>query len=298
MPTKKIILDNAYVSWQTAIKYCDAILDGRSTLLNRKNFVSSLQNAVELFIKQIMLNNTDYRVAEVRNVAVDGTPAKDYYASTDLNSYFENVPEEHLKKFYSIDFNRIITIHKEVLRGYLKNGQTFKTQLSLLTKLRNNETHFYIKPKQFLSESEFVVLYNFMIDFYDIIQFYDLLPYWGDSPSEYEHLEFKRQKISSFSYVEAAKNSKLVKELSCAASELTFGSFPGETAYSITDAIISCAKTDFSNHFNEAWEYMEVLDQYGLIEIQCVEYEVDNDHPEFYYDTKSIEHDYFINIKI
>lgn len=298
MPTRRILLDNAYISWQMAIKYCDAILAGRSTLLNRKFFVSNLQNAIELFIKQIMLDNTDYRVSEIKNCAIDGIPAKDYYTSTNLNDYFESLPKKQLNKFRSIEFRKLIEIHKEILNDYLGDEHTLKPQLSLLTKLRNSETHFNIESEQFLLENEFAYLYNFMIDFYGIMKYYNLLPYWGKSPSEYKHLEFKRQVISDFSYVEAAKRSELVKKLACIANESTFETFPGETAYSITDAIISCSNTDFNNQFNEAWEYIQVLDEYGLIQIETTEYEVENYNLDCHLEEIRIEQSFFINVKI
>ena len=49
-----------------AIRYCDYILEGKATLEYRKHFVSVLHNSVELFIKQLMLNNTDYRVIQLK----------------------------------------------------------------------------------------------------------------------------------------------------------------------------------------------------------------------------------------
>lgn len=49
---KHILRDNALEAWAMAIKYCEAILEGKATLEYRKHFVSSLHNAVELFIKQ------------------------------------------------------------------------------------------------------------------------------------------------------------------------------------------------------------------------------------------------------
>lgn len=298
MSVKKILLDNAYSAWQIAIKYSKAILEGRPTLLNRKNFVSSLQNAVELFIKQIMLDRNDYRVAEIRNGSFDGMPAREYYTSTDLNDYFKNISEEHLKKFYSIEFKKIIDIHRQVLSDHLEENQSFKHQLSLLSKLRNDETHFYITPEHFLSEDEFLELYNFMIDFYDIIEQFEMLPYWGESPSEYEHLECSHKKLTHFSYIEAIRNSKLVQKLAIAADQLVFCGFPGDTAYSITFAIVSCSDMDFSNQFDDARDYIEALDQCGLIRIECVEVEVENTHPEYGWDNTRTEQRFYIIIDI
>lgn len=48
---KHILIDNALEAWAMAIQYCNYILDGKATLQYRKQFVSSLHNAVELFMK-------------------------------------------------------------------------------------------------------------------------------------------------------------------------------------------------------------------------------------------------------
>ena len=81
MTKKKILLDNAYESWMDATEYATMILDGVSTLGYKKKFVASLHNAVELFIKQIMLDSCDYRVAIIKksnNISADGQPLKDF----------------------------------------------------------------------------------------------------------------------------------------------------------------------------------------------------------------------------
>ena len=58
----QILQNNALEAWAMSIRYCDYILEGKATLEYRKHFVSALYNTVELFVKQLMLNNTDYRV--------------------------------------------------------------------------------------------------------------------------------------------------------------------------------------------------------------------------------------------
>ena len=41
--------------------------------------MSVLHNAVELFVKQLMLNNTDYRVTQLKKGCnPDGQPARDF----------------------------------------------------------------------------------------------------------------------------------------------------------------------------------------------------------------------------
>lgn len=61
----QILQNNAIEAWAMAIRHCDYILEGKATLEYRKHFVSVFHNSVELFIKQLMLNNTDYRVTQL-----------------------------------------------------------------------------------------------------------------------------------------------------------------------------------------------------------------------------------------
>lgn len=62
----QILLNNAYEAWKSAIYYHDRIEKGFTTLEFQKGFVSSLHNSVELFLKQIMLDNKDHDVATLR----------------------------------------------------------------------------------------------------------------------------------------------------------------------------------------------------------------------------------------
>ncbi len=61
----QILLDNAVDSWIQAIKNVDEIKNGLVTLKYKKAFISNLHNAVELFLKQIMLNQNDYSVVRI-----------------------------------------------------------------------------------------------------------------------------------------------------------------------------------------------------------------------------------------
>ena len=69
--TSGILLNNAYESWALAVKTAHEIMSGMVTLQKRKQFVSSLHNAVELFLKQIMINKGDHRVATVKANKLD-----------------------------------------------------------------------------------------------------------------------------------------------------------------------------------------------------------------------------------
>lgn len=277
---KKILLDNALVAWANAIRYCDQILAGKITLEVRKNFVSSLHNAVELFFKQIMLDNCDYRVATPRRIDAVGEPAKSFFAATDLNAYFENLDSDTRNKFASIEFSSFFDMHKGLLSGFFQPGDSFKEELQLINKLRNNETHFYIGRDEYLTEIEFLKLYNFMTVFYQVLHEYDLLPFWGDGGDEHKKLYFERTPLPSFSYTDAVRTSPMTKAIELAANDLVFVDYAPFTVYEMACAISSRVPDYVDNQFDELWAYVEILDQLKMIElVQTVDYEEDN--PEY-----------------
>ena len=71
-------------------------------------------------------------------------PARDFYNSKDLNAYFSSLDEQTMKKFFSIEFNKIVDITNELFSEYYdQNGDTsVKSALSLLNRLRNCECIF------------------------------------------------------------------------------------------------------------------------------------------------------------
>ena len=268
---KKILLENALESWASAIYYCDEIIAGKATLANKKHFVNSLQNAIELFVKQQMLNVTDYRVAEVKHCDSNGQPLKDYLSSTDLNQYFCNISTKDRDKFVSISFNDIIVIQKELFSEFYGDKGTYITaELKTLKKLRNNETHFYISDIDFMSDKEFQDLHNMMIVFYEILQEYDLLPYWGEAYAEYKKFKFNRKSLTNFSYERQLKNSAFVKSLKeNIEKELFFNNYRNES-YSITEDIVYCSDKYSESDFNEIWAYIEMLMKYNMFKIEEV----------------------------
>ena len=169
---KPILMDNAFEAWAVAIRYCNDIKDGKATLQYQKNFVSSLHNAVELIMKQMLLNNNDHKVAEIRKPSneVDAKLLLDYFQATDLNCFFDSLSDDELSKFHTIQFGELISQHKKIFGSSLQPKETLKTELELLQQLRNNETHFMISQDSFLSEENFRVLHNFMIRFYKIMK--------------------------------------------------------------------------------------------------------------------------------
>lgn len=268
---KKILLENALESWASAIYYCDEIIAGKATLANKKHFVNSLQNAIELFVKQQMLNVTDYRVAEVKHCDSNGQPLKDYLSSTDLNQYFCNISTTDRDKFVSISFNDIIVIQKELFSEFYGDKGTYIiNELKTLKKLRNNETHFYISDIDFMSDKEFQDLHNMMIVFYEILQEYDLLPYWGEAYAEYKKFKFNRKSLTNFSYERQLKNSAFVKSLKeNIEKELFFNNYRNES-YSITEDIVYCSDKYSESDFNEIWAYIEMLMKYNMFKIKEV----------------------------
>lgn len=268
---KKILLENALESWASAIYYCDEIIAGKATLANKKHFVNSLQNAIELFVKQQMLNVTDYRVAEVKHCDSNGQPLKDYLSSTDLNQYFCNISTTDMDKFISISFNDIIVIQKEFFSEFYRDKGTYITaELKTLKKLRNNETHFYISDIDFMSDKEFQDLHNMMIVFYEILQEYDLLPYWGEAYAEYKKFKFNRKPLTNFSYKRQLKNSAFVKSLKeNIEKELFFNNYRNES-FSITEDIVYFSDKYSESDFNEIWAYIEMLMKYNMFKIEEV----------------------------
>ena len=128
---KKILLDNALESWSIAVKYCKYIKNGMVTLHYQKTFVSSLHNSVELFLKQIMIDNNDHNVAslfEVENEA-DATLQLEYYKSKELNRFFKELNDKKRYKFRSIFVASKILI---IAFGFSSNTKLRETISSLL----------------------------------------------------------------------------------------------------------------------------------------------------------------------
>ena len=280
---KKILLDNAYESWTIAIKTCNSILAGNLSLQNRKYFVNSLHNAVELLLKQIMLNNNDYRVAFIKDTTkldAYGNPLVDYYNSTDLNEFFNSCCSNIKKKFYSIEFNKLISLINDIISEYIEeNNIHITSELILLASLRNDETHFNIDKDDFLSENQFKDLHNFMIVFYEIMQYYNLLPFWGRQINEHKNLEFIRAKISTFSYINTIKNSTYVKELKTKISGEQYWGSPTDSPYNIADCLYNTISSipDFTD-FNTLLEYVNTLYMYKLINIDGYYEEVEDEY--------------------
>lgn len=259
---KPVLTENAFEAWAAAIRFCDNIIDGQATLQYQKNFVSSLHNAVELIMKQMLLNNNDHKVAEVRKPKneADAKLLLDYFKATDLNKFFDSLSDEELSKFYTIQFNELIVLHKKLFGSSLEPGETLKTELELLQHLRNNETHFMIRQGSFLSEEDFCVLHNFMIRFYKIMDKWCpndkddyeryILPYWGDPVGADSVYGFNRQPLETFSYENAVRNSSLAKKIAGLLSGDYLYGAPEFSPYTIAKELIE-QHTELSSQFDE-----------------------------------------------
>lgn len=282
---KHILRDNALEAWSMAVKYCNDILDGRATLGYRKHFISSLHNAVELFVKQRMLDINDYRVVEIKSgLAADGQPAKDYYNSSNLNDYFAGLSSEQMKPFFSAEFNKLSEYSKKLFEEYYNesgNKNVVCDAMKKLANLRNNEMHFHIDKDEFLSEEDFRELHNFMIVFYKILQRYSLLPFWGDpGRGEYSKLAFCHAKLERFTYKKAVKKSKFVENLKENLRDQIFPMLGTDSAYEIAESIAYVLNDKYdSENFDDLWTYVEMMLEYDILKWDVIEDEYEDEDP-------------------
>lgn len=274
---KHVLLDNAYEAWAMAIKYCNIILNGQATLQYQKFFVSSLHNAVELFIKQLMLNNGDHSVATIQNIknSDDAELILKYMKSTDLNEFFANLSAKELERFKSIDFKDLIDKHKKMMAKSM-GSRNFTIELKMLQQLRNNETHFMISKTNYLTEDQFMCLHNFMIDFYAVLEDMQVFSFWGEPFGENKRLRINRTPISGFSYKQALQQSTQAQRI----ADLLNGSYeygnPNYSAYEIAENL--CQICDSINiPFEEVWSIIEMMKSLNLITYQEVSEELPDD---------------------
>lgn len=277
----QILMDNALESWISAISYADAIVAGKVTLKYRKNFVASLHNATELFIKQRMLNIGDHSVCKKLTAKKDpnGSLQTAFENATDLNEFFKQLPLVDFDKFYSENYGVLCDKTEELFDSYyvkyLANKAKVSSALNILKELRNNETHFFIEKWSFLKENEFEELYNFMIIFYEILQEYGLLPFVGEPEEEDKKAVFNRKPLSKFSYKEALLDSNVLRQMAAVLNgvQLPCGD---DSAYEISKEIIDyCGKVKCQDKFDLLWTYVETAMHFGLIKKDDVVEEFD-----------------------
>ena len=278
--SEKILIANAREAWSQACIYCNKILDGYVTLQYKKNFVSMLHNSVELLLKQRMLDINDYRVVKIKKIDSNGEPAKDYYASYNLNDFFKTnrTKDKNGKSlYYSIEFHEFHDLHKEIFQSYYDNDQTcisiISSSLTLLEDLRNDETHFYINSIDFLNGSQFKQLATFMISFSRILDFYELLPTYSNSVTNKNNVTNKIK--PNFSLPERSdyrlflkKNTDLIKIANYLNGKASRGKCD---AFDIVDFLwfnTSFDTSDLNCSYSDAISLLTGAVQYNLVKIK------------------------------
>lgn len=281
---RPILMDNAFEAWAAAIRYCNDIKDGKATLQYQKNFVSSLHNAVELIMKQMLLNNNDHRVAEVRNPEneADAQLLLNYFKATDLNGFFNSLSDDELSKFSTIQFNKLISMHTKIFGSSLKAGETLIKELKLLQRLRNNETHFMIRQGSFLSEDDFRTLHNFMVRFYKIMKKWDpadeadlessifIWWYWYSPDKDDSLYEFECELLQDFSYESAVRNSKLAKDIAEILTDNLQCGAPDFSPYDIAFELMN-GYNGLSAQFDEVWAMVYMMQSFGMITVDEIQ---------------------------
>ena len=278
---KQILIDNALESWKSAISYANDIVNGMATLEYRKNFVASLHNAVELFIKQRMLDVGDHDVCKKISKKRDpnGNLQAVYDATTDLNNFFSCLSQSDAEKYRSEDYhvicNKTIDLFSTYYATHPQDQTVVLDALTVLGDLRNNETHFFIDKWTFLTEVEFAQLYNFMIVFYRILQEYQLLPFQGEPVGEYKKLAFERTELKSFSYEDALLSSSILRIIASTSNGVPLPCVDN-SAFSVAKEIMDYfGPTYWKDKFDELWAQVETAMHYGLLEVDDIIEEFD-----------------------
>ena len=235
-------------------------------------------------MKQMLLNNNDHRIAEVRNPEneADAQLLLDYFKATDLNSFFYSLSDGELSKFSTIQFNKLISMHTKIFGSSLKPGETLTKELKLLHQLRNNETHFMIRQGSFLSEDDFRELHNFMVRFYKIIKTWNpvnrddleasifLWWYWYSPDEDDSMYEFECEPLQDFSYESAVRNSKLAKAIAEILKDIHQCGVPNFSPYDIAFDLIH-GYPGLSAQFDEVWAMVYMMQSFKIIDVDTIE---------------------------
>ena len=140
------------LSWEIAVHNCNLIFSGLTDLTQRKLFVSSFENALELGFKQMLLDLNDHSVIPAKK-NLDSTSWANYSSARDLNVYFQTLVNNSssLDNYYSASISSI----KNICTNGEPDQQNILNRINLLLKLRNSETHFFIDESNYLSIQEF-----------------------------------------------------------------------------------------------------------------------------------------------
>jgi hypothetical protein len=179
------------------------MLDGLIDLTARKEFVSSLQNVIELIFKQYLIDRNDHSLATWRTHQTHQRAL--FESESDLNSYLVTDPTR-ANSIYTIKFSNLI---EKIYQLIKPSNSTFnRGGLHILNKLRNEETHFYI-DNSYLTFSQFQDLRKLIKDVYDFLERDAFLGFFGDpSVTNKDSLKhFNYSSLTCNSYNELVLNS-------------------------------------------------------------------------------------------
>lgn len=198
----KFLRKHCQMAWEMAVNDCKLICDGLTDVTQRKRFVSSFTNALELGFKQILIDDNNKKVIDRKRLKKKNWSLyKRYAKDKDLNSFFKSLSSDELDQLYSANISNIV---KTALNGIADKNHVNK-QIKALLNLRNKETHFYIDETNYMSFDEFKDLCDLMkriqthfID-KDII---DHMLFGTPRPSDKLHASYFDLDISSISTYE------------------------------------------------------------------------------------------------
>ena len=274
-----LLLENAKVAWRATIKSFEALIDGRDTIQNKKYFVSNFHNAIELFTKQLMVNQNDYRVLEIKNKDKEARLAKRYYSSN-VRDFIDSLSPKEMLDLRTCDFSQIRIkdyYEKTKPENFDPDGAIKK-----LTRFRNEESHF-IFTTDFLNDKDFVILGKFLFKYYSAICNEDLLPTlsWGRRGNAFLNensglmlrgIDYKTLN-QSFTYKKQLQESKFTKLflLKVDGRQLRW-SDDRVGLYETAEAIFfNCQDVSALYSFEDIWDYLVSYEKYNLIDIEFCE---------------------------
>lgn len=180
----KVLRKHCEISWELAVHNLKLIIDGLVDIVQQKVFISSLQNAIELCFKQILIDENSYDVLEFSKMGIDD--ARDYLNATNINDYIDGLEKTKKSKLYSAEFNDLVRI----FIGKIKtdSGRDFSNEFGILKDLRNNETHFYIDVDDYLSFNQFIKICELVDYLYEYFKDKDVIKHiaFGKPASDWE----------------------------------------------------------------------------------------------------------------
>lgn len=155
----KFLGKHCQLAWDMAMNDCELLCDGLTDVFQRKRFVSSFANALELGLKQILIDNNNRALINRQKTKRNNKHLyRKFKKSNDLNDFFLSLSSEDLNCFYTTNVSRIV---KKGTIGVSNADKTdARMKIKLLLNLRNDETHFYIDDRNYLAFDEFKNLYD------------------------------------------------------------------------------------------------------------------------------------------